>query len=380
MHTTPQTTRQNVLAAIAQFDSMGRTAFLKLHGFGASKRFTLRFQGRSYDSKAILGAASGLTARQFSGGAGHTVRVLRGLGFTVRDGQRVGVPADIRSLVAAELGAFPFEAWTAGSVDPSAYFASGLNTAANIRAFGAIGHDVGVAFPELREGGIVALSELAGSDVQVFVDSGAFSEVKFTAEGPVVVKPLDHAHWLRLLATYKRLAIALGGQLHVVAPDMVGHQAETLERLARYAPELRELEALGARVLVPVQKGAMGQVEFWNAATAILGAGAWVPALPCKKAATTQSEAVEFCAAVKPMAIHLLGLGTRNRAAAQFFDGIAKVSPATQVQCDSCMLAAHCNKDRRYGMARARGMELIGKAAVAARTMFQVALAFGVAA
>jgi len=181
MHTLPKTTRAKVLEAIAKFDELGRDGFLSLFGYGRSKRFSLRYKGRSYDSKAILGVAAGMTAREFSGGAAHTCRVLVRLGFTVRDGKPATIPAEIRKLVAAELGAYPFQEWTAGKVDPAAYFASGCNTAANISAFGAIGHDVGVAFPELREPGVVALLELAGSDVQVFVDSGAFSSRSFEA-------------------------------------------------------------------------------------------------------------------------------------------------------------------------------------------------------
>ena len=380
MHTTPSTTRDRVLETIKLFDEMGRSEFLGLFGYQPSKRYRIRYQGRSYDSKAILGVASGLTAREFSGGAAHTCRVLERLGFSVRDGKPVSIPSSIRKAIADELGAFPFEPWTAGAVDPVAYFASGCNTAANIRAFGAIGHDVGVAFPELREAGIEALCELAGSDVQVFVDSGAFSEVDFSSGAPVVVKPLDDAHWQRLLATYKRLALSLNYQLHIVAPDMVGDQGKTLERLELYADQLRELDALGARVLVPVQKGELSQADFWQACLDVLGAGDWIPALPCKKSATTLEEAEAFARAAMPRRIHLLGLGSRNRAAGKFFDALEAASPGVLIQCDSCLLAAHCNKDRRYGIARARGLALQagGKlSGIMARTMFQVAIAFG---
>ena len=397
---------------MAKFDELGRSEFLGLFGFGKSTRYTIRYMGRSYDSKAILGVASGMTAREFSAGAAHTVRVLTRLGFTVRDGTPSAVPAEIRELVAAELGAYPFKEWTAGKVDPAAYFASGCNTAANISAFAAIGHDVGVAYPELRKAGIEALEAVAGSDVQVFVDSGAFSEVEFNAPHKcsaksskcksskclgagnfphpteerfsfVTVKPLSDDYFAELVGTYRRLAVALDRQVHVVAPDKVGDQVETLRRLSVFAEELRELETLGARVLVPVQKGELSQADFWQACLDVLGAGNWIPALPCKKAATTRDEAVAFAAAVKPRAIHLLGLGARNRSAAKFFDGIAAASPGVLIQCDSCLLAAHCNSDRRYGVARGIGKALEAKRfvdGIAARTMFQVAMAFGAVA
>lgn len=381
-HTTPTTTRAAVLNAIELFDSLGRETFLRRFGFGPSQRYKLRFRGRSYDSKAILGVAAGMTAREFSGGAAHTVRVLGRLGFHVRDGQRAETPAVVRDLVAAEVGAFPFEPWSAGQVDPSAYFASGLNTAANIRAFAAIGHDIGVAYRELRDSGIDALLELAHTDVQVFVDSGAFSEVKFGPAGREVVAPITDSYWREYLATCERLALVLGDQLHIVAPDSVGDQAETIERLGRYAVELRRIEQLGARVLVPVQRGDLSQADFWRCCVAELGAGEWMPALPCRKSATTIEEAVAFVADVEPSHLHLLGLGTRNAAAGRWFDALAVARPGLQVQCDSCLLAATAGKGRRYGAARARAFELVesGKlaASVALRTMFQVALAFGV--
>lgn len=81
-------TREGVLAAMAEFDKLGREAFLKKYGFGASARFRVKYRRRSYDSKAIVGVAFGythgvpaLSSREFSGGAATVQRVLDRLKF-----------------------------------------------------------------------------------------------------------------------------------------------------------------------------------------------------------------------------------------------------------------------------------------------------------
>lgn len=77
--------------AIAQFDELGREQFLKLYGFRRARRFLLEYDGKVYDSKAILGAAHGiqfpdegpLSWKEFSGGEATTVKKLADLGFHV---------------------------------------------------------------------------------------------------------------------------------------------------------------------------------------------------------------------------------------------------------------------------------------------------------
>ncbi|WP_418606155.1 hypothetical protein [Georgenia sp. SUBG003] len=82
-------TRDHVLAAMAEYDRMGADDFLERHGFGRAREYVLWSDGRSYDSKAILGVAyqraTGLplSADGFSGGKCGAARVLRDLGFDV---------------------------------------------------------------------------------------------------------------------------------------------------------------------------------------------------------------------------------------------------------------------------------------------------------
>lgn len=85
-------TRPAVLQAIAEFDELGQSEFLRRRGFGESRNFRLVYQGRFYDSKAIAGVAYGcatgrfVDASEFSGGLATVADCLRGLGFVVDHG------------------------------------------------------------------------------------------------------------------------------------------------------------------------------------------------------------------------------------------------------------------------------------------------------
>jgi len=62
------------MAAVEEFDRLGREAFLKSTGFGSAQVYFLEHDGRLYDSKAIIGYAHGVSTGiplgpgDFSGG------------------------------------------------------------------------------------------------------------------------------------------------------------------------------------------------------------------------------------------------------------------------------------------------------------------------
>lgn len=234
---------------------------------------------------------------------------------------------------------------------PSICFASGSNRVADIRGFSAIGRAIGVAFPELTHEAEMELTGLANTGVPVFVDSGAFSEIEFGPAGPVVVKPITEAGWTRILALYRRLATALGSSVYVVAPDRIGDQEHTLALLTRWADDLREIAALGANVLVPIQKGTRTQAEFHRAVEAVLGFD-FTPAIPSKKNATTVAELTAYVEAIHPRRIHLLGMGETGQKAAQALAAIAKHAPGCVVTMDSNLIMA--NVGRTNGRAGGR--------------------------
>lgn len=80
-----------VVAAMTEFDQLGRSEFLARYEFAPAEGYFIAYNGRRYDSKAIAGRAFGiqhphvssLQARQFSGGAATVQRTLERLGFTV---------------------------------------------------------------------------------------------------------------------------------------------------------------------------------------------------------------------------------------------------------------------------------------------------------
>lgn len=85
-----ETSREAVLAAVAEFDDLGRDEFLSRYGFKPARTYFLEHGGNEYDSKAIVGVAYGyanetaaLTPKDFSGGDAAAANVLRRLGFTV---------------------------------------------------------------------------------------------------------------------------------------------------------------------------------------------------------------------------------------------------------------------------------------------------------
>jgi 5-methylcytosine-specific restriction protein A len=82
--------RHEILQAVAEYDWLGQDRFLDKYGFGAARSYRLVVDGKTYDSKAIVGAAHGfltgqrpLAAADFSGGAPTVGRLLNGLGFQV---------------------------------------------------------------------------------------------------------------------------------------------------------------------------------------------------------------------------------------------------------------------------------------------------------
>lgn len=81
-----------VVAAMHEFDEVGRDRFLEKYGFGRSSTYFVEYQGRRYDSKALIGAACGyqhgrpLRHEMFNGGLNTTARKLTDLGFNVVGG------------------------------------------------------------------------------------------------------------------------------------------------------------------------------------------------------------------------------------------------------------------------------------------------------
>lgn len=90
-------TREAALAAIREYERLGQDGFLAEYGFDRARSYLLIYDGKAYDSKAIVGVAHGflpgeqaLAASEFSGGEATVGRLLRKLGFTVQVGEITG--------------------------------------------------------------------------------------------------------------------------------------------------------------------------------------------------------------------------------------------------------------------------------------------------
>ena len=280
------------------------------------------------------------------------------------------------------------------------YFASGSNHQGEIEGLSSIGFNVGVAAPEVKSAETIkALTDLAGTGVRVFVDSGAFGEVDFnfpnaTARpkknrrskrqielgmvattppgglpypmrpiGPLILEEITPAQWRIRLETYRVLAEALGEQVYLVAPDCVGHQDETLRRLRTYAAEVRELRKLGANIIVAMQKavtldarhldpdapsiplGRLSREALDARIESILGFDDFVRGMPMRNRTTTPGEVVAFLKARPHVTrIHLLGFGPAARDYVGTLKKLGAVRPDLDLTCDSVLLVAHRGK------------------------------------
>lgn len=231
------------------------------------------------------------------------------------------------------------------------YYASGSNHVGEIEGFGDIGHPVGLTIADARADAIDAARIVP---VPVFVDSGAFGEVEMTPTGPVIKRGITDDDWRGRLARMLAIARRPRGDVSVVAPDCVGDQGETLSRLRRFLPELAQIAAAGARVLVPVQRGEVAMAAFWREAAALVaGVCSPVPALPMKKAATTAAELAAFAAEVRPADIHLLGIGPRSRRWQGALEALG-FAGCEHVSADSVLILAHVGRSNGIGGAPRR--------------------------
>jgi len=345
-----EVTRKSILETLKECKKLGEEMFLKKYGFGKSTLYKLSWNGWEFPSKAILGVAAGKTAKEFSGGMSYAVRILVRLGFKIVK----KISEKIKSYIAiASAVILPFACLAVPRnlpVPPANVFNSGLTNPGHIEGSVHVGLGIGVAADHCSPRTEKALKDiLLGTDVQLFLDSGAFSEVKFDPYR--IAHPISDEEWEKRIDLYYRLASYFGDQIHLVAPDMVGNQSVTLQRMNKYADYMVGLMWMGARLLVPCQKGDLNQVDFFYEACKILGVNPEdvMPALPCKNAATTPEELTEFVKTVQPNQLHLLGMGARNQKILSYLNPIKEHSPDTMVQLDSCLIRANVGREEKLG-------------------------------
>lgn len=198
-----------------------------------------------------------------------------------------------------------------GTWPDTLFYASGTNDAGEIRGFAALGIPVGFCAAEVGPSGLAELDRLHGTGMPLFGDTGAYGEVsadpvrQAAAGAPpapgklAVVRPITAEEWERRLAVYDRVAARFGERFDAVAPDRVGDQEETLERLLAFRFCIRALAARGARILLPLHGGPQPLPAFHAEARRALGVDL-VPAFPMPKGGTTARDVLATAAALSP--------------------------------------------------------------------------------
>lgn len=216
------------------------------------------------------------------------------------------------------------------------HFASGVNSPGDARGLAGSFRHFGITATDMPAGLIEEVELYAVTMQRLFVDTGAFSEVEFGATGPVVARPITESDWEQILALQARCARAYGKRCYLVAPDRVGCQATTLARMATYADRVRDFAALGAQIIVPVQKGDLPMSEMFRSSIAILGINDAIAGVPMKKDATSLDDLRELVSSLPEFCrIHLLGLGPVSPRWAATMELILSLRPNADVTSDS---------------------------------------------
>jgi hypothetical protein len=240
-------------------------------------------------------------------------------------------------------------------------FGSGANGLADMRGHANAGAPIGVAVTELSGRALENLKDLARDGHPIFVDSGAFSEVNFGAGGPEVVKPITEEEWRKRLDKYLEIAKAAresgNSNVSFVAPDMVGSQDVTIQRLNKFSPEIQKVIAEGGSILIPLQNGELSPEEFWHRAVGdALHAGHGrqkedihnqmehlVPAFPMNKAAADPQKILDFVANRNDYVkrIHLLGTSMSDAATRKVVTMLGQLYPELQITMDANKLRSN---------------------------------------
>lgn len=206
-------------------------------------------------------------------------------------------------------------------------FRSGMSRTKDFWAAADAGVPVGVVATELTFSQVlIGLPRCLRDGGHIFIDSGAFAEL---ATG---VEP----DFDRVMRVYESLADGIGigfnaARLYVVAPDKVGDQLVTLERLAKYADRVRALIEAGCKVIVPIQRGVIPAAEMLARAVAVLGTDRFVAGIPSNKEAMSLAE----CATLKHHAYHILGRVQMNQEQIERLQALTQGNSDAEITADA---------------------------------------------
>lgn len=231
-------------------------------------------------------------------------------------------------------------AYPAELTQANQHFASGVNAPGELEGLARSARNFGITATEVRPPLLEMLERLSfNGGPKLFVDSGAFSEVKFHKDGPPTVsKAITDAEWKKRLDLYEWCAMTYGPRCYLVAPDRVGDQQVTLDRLAKYGARIAACAARRANIIVPIQKGKLPMSVFAVRALGILGLRERpIIGVPMKKDATSNAQLTELVDSLPwyDVRIHLLGIGPESPRFAKAIEIIKGLRPNAAITSDS---------------------------------------------
>lgn len=253
------------------------------------------------------------------------------------------------------------------------YFISGASRPGELAGIQAADQLPGITVNELDTAGTV-ICDIANAtrvikDCHLFVDSGAFAEMVFGDQGPRIKKLITDEEWSRRLDVYDRLVriwhrtsdegdiyTKSEALLYLVAPDMVGNQSVTLQRLNCYAKRLiRMAKHPRVKIIVPLQNGEMSLADFDRQVRQVFAKQGtpgfhYIRGIPSKKRATTTADIAALVQAlqddqVPDLQLHLLGLGPDSPR----FQEVSELLGSIPFSCDSVRMRALVGKTNGKG-------------------------------
>ncbi len=212
-------------------------------------------------------------------------------------------------------------------------FHSGMSSSADLRAATDLGLPVGVVATLLTTRQIfLTLPKHLNTGGKLFVDSGAFS----------AFQKRTNMDWEKVFQTYETLInqTAQPGNLSIVAPDVIGDQASTLELWAEHAQRVKSWVEAGARVIVPLQVGRLSAGDLLEEAFKLFGTRKLSAGVPSNLAAMSANDA----ATIRHVDFHILGRVVLTLELAEKVLAILKSNPDAELTADANWLRARTSR------------------------------------
>jgi hypothetical protein len=163
---------------------------------------------------------------------------------------------------------------------------------------------------------------------KLFVDSGAFS----------AFQKRSCMDWEKVFKAYESLLdqTSQPENLSIVAPDVVGDQAATLDLWAEHATSVKYWIASGARVIVPLQVGRLSAGDLLKRAFEIFGTSKLCAGVPSNLAAMGKAD----CSTIQHNDFHILGRVVLTPDLAEKVQAILDSNPGAELTADANWLRA----------------------------------------